>query len=134
MDPAFDNMASSLRFSGAPDGILYDTINLYEAHYFMGREQFFYDDAPQFDMGSFGSSIVVTGCSPWTIYQYDNYQGAALCLYPSDTTDCDPSFFPTPDDLGGLADQISSAKKGCLTNSVIYGKSIPEGKFVSSHQ
>jgi hypothetical protein len=50
----FGNQASSLRFSGAPDGFEYDTINFYEGHYFMGDEQFFYQDATQFNRDNFG--------------------------------------------------------------------------------
>eukprot|EP00095_Tigriopus_kingsejongensis_P009637 maker-scaffold94_size379870-snap-gene-2.32 protein:Tk09637 transcript:maker-scaffold94_size379870-snap-gene-2.32-mRNA-1 annotation:"gamma-crystallin a" len=130
----FDNKASSIRFSGAPDGYKYDTINFYEGKNFMGLEQFFYDDAPQFNYDNLGRSVIVTGCSPWTIYQYDNYQGYSACLYPSDTANCYPSFFPDPSDLGFLSDQVSSTKKGCFSNNKIHGKTLyPEHGSSSSY-
>ena len=53
-DTTFDNKASSLRFVGPPDGYQYDTINFYEGNYFMGREQYFYDDAPVFNFDNLG--------------------------------------------------------------------------------
>jgi hypothetical protein len=56
-DATFDNLASSVRFSGAPDGYKQDTINFYEGKYFMGQEQYFYDDAPQFDADNLGQYV-----------------------------------------------------------------------------
>ena len=40
----FSNKASSLRFTGAPDDWKYDTINLYFQEYFIGDEEFTYND------------------------------------------------------------------------------------------
>ena len=40
----FENQASSLRFTGAPDGFKYDSINFYEFDSFMGFEQYSYGD------------------------------------------------------------------------------------------
>ncbi|XP_059083008.1 beta-crystallin A1-like [Tigriopus californicus] len=121
-DATFDDKASSLRFAGAPDGYKQDTINFYESKYFIGEEQYFYDDAPQFNFDNFGQSVIVTGCAPWTIYEYDNYQGESICLYPSDTTECYPSFYAEPTDLGFLASQVSSARKGCFSKNEKKGK------------
>lgn len=42
-----DNIASSLRYAGAPDGYKYDTINFYEEQYFTGRDDYAYDDMPE---------------------------------------------------------------------------------------
>ena len=47
----------------------YDTLNLYENEDFNGKEMFFYDDATQFDFDNFGLSVILTGCSPWTLYK-----------------------------------------------------------------
>ena len=70
----------------------------------------------------------MTGCSPWTIYQYDNYQGYAVCLFPADTTNCYPSFYATADELGGLENQVSSTRRGCFSNVKVQGKALnPEG-------
>ena len=71
----------------------------------------------------------MTGCSPWTIYQYDNYQGYSVCLFPSDTTNCYPSFYATPDELAGLDNQVSSTRRGCFSNVKVQGKAlVPERK------
>ena len=51
---SFWDTASSLRYSGAPDGYQYDTINFYEGHYYMGHEHFYYDDAPSFTKDNMG--------------------------------------------------------------------------------
>merc|ERR1711890_113734 len=80
---AFINRASSVRFTGAPDDWNYDN-----------RAQ----------------SIVVTGCHPWTIYEYDSYRGYAMCLYPESTSKCTPGFYSTRQSLGRLAGQVSSVR------------------------
>ena len=72
--------------------------------------------------------MIVTGCSPWTIYQYDNYQGYSACLFPADTTNCYPSFYPTPDNLGVLSDQVSSVRKGCFSKNRIEGRALQPGE------
>ena len=46
----------------------FDTLNLYEYEDFNGAEMFFYDDAAQFEFDDFGYSVIVTGCSSWTLY------------------------------------------------------------------
>ena len=51
---SFYDTASSLRYTGAPDGYKYDTLNFYEGQYFMGNEQYFYQDAPQFNIDNLG--------------------------------------------------------------------------------
>ena len=70
----FDNQASSLRFTGAPDGWEFDVLNLYFKDFFVGGEEFLYSDAAQLNYDNQAQSLIVTGCSPWTIYQYSNYQ------------------------------------------------------------
>ena len=59
----------------------------------MGQEQYTYGDASTFNYDNFGRSAVVTGCQPWTVYQYDNFRGNCACLYPSDTQKCYPGFY-----------------------------------------
>lgn len=78
--------------------------------------------------------MVITGCSAWTVYQYDNYQGSSLCLYPSDLTNCYPGFYPEPADLGFFAGQASSARRGCFSNKKVMPKSIPKGKFATKQE
>ena len=78
------------------------------------------------------SSIIVTGCSPWTVYEYNNYQGAATCFYPADTVNCYPGFYRTPDELGGMAGKMSSARKGCYATKRAYPKPVPMGRIQKS--
>jgi len=111
--PSFDNLASSIRFVGAPDGYKYDTINLYEYNFYMGLEQYAYGDAPSLNYDNLGRSAIVTGCNPWTLYEYNNYQGRCACVYPSDQSNCYPGFYQ---DLGNVAGQISSVRRGCSCN------------------
>jgi len=115
----FDNVASSLRFTGAPDDLRYDTLNLYFNDYFIGDEEFTYDDKPALNYDNRAKSVIVTGCHPWTLYQYDNYQGQAMCVYPSDTSSCNPGFYTTSQSLGSLAGQISSARRGCYAQEKV---------------
>ena len=46
--------------------------------------------------------ILVTGCSGWTIYEHENYQGASLCLMPSDKVKCNPGFYINTQKFGAL--------------------------------
>merc|ERR1719315_106941 len=118
----FDNQASSLRFTGAPDDMRYDTLNLYFNDYFIGDEEFTYVDKPALNYDNRAKSVIVTGCNPWTLYQYDNYQGNAMCVYPSDTSKCDPGFYTPSQSLGSLAGQVSSVRRGCYAK----GKVLPD--------
>ena len=68
------------------------------------------------------------------MYQYDNYQGASVCLFPSDTTNCYPGFFETPNDLGGLSRQFSSLRVGCFSDTKLFGKSVPKGELQAMPQ
>ena len=116
----FDNKASSLRFTGAPDDWKYDTLNLYFNDYFIGDEEFTYNDMSQLNYDNRAKSVIVTGCSPWTLYQYDNYSGDAMCVFPSDSSSCTPGLYPTYQSLGSLAGQVSSVRKGCYARSKVY--------------
>ena len=124
--PQFNNLASSLRFTGAPDDWRYDTINFYFNDYFIGDEEFTYGDKPQLNYNNRAKSIIVTGCSAWTIYSLDNYRGNSMCLFPSDSQACLPGLYPTSEALGILAGQVSSAKRGCLARE----KSLPVNRGV----
>ena len=64
----------------------------------------------------------MTGCDPWTVYEYDDYSGDAVCLYPADGDECYPGFFPFESDLGGMAGRGSSARVGCYADRKVVGK------------
>ena len=118
----FDNVASSVRFTGAPDAWKADTLNLYLNEYFIGGEEYTYTDLPQMNYNDQTKSIVVTGCSAWTIYSDANYRGTCKCLYPASTSDCTPGFYSTQQSLGHLSGSISSARRGCYCSS----KALPD--------
>merc|ERR1712142_618375 len=90
MPPQFDNQASSLRFVGAPDDWKYDTLNIYFNDFFIGDEEFTLIDMPQLNYDNRAMSVIVTGCSPWTLYESDHFTGSAMCVFPSSSTDCTP--------------------------------------------
>merc|ERR1712055_815431 len=64
----------------------YDNNNMYFNEYFIGDEEFTYNDAPILNYDNRAQSIVVTGCSAWTLYQYDSYNGYAMCVFPESTS------------------------------------------------
>jgi len=115
----FRNAASSLRFTGAPDDFLYDTLNLYFSDFFIGDEEFMYTDMPLLNYDNRAMSLIVTGCTPWTLYQYDHFEGDAMCVFPSSSTDCTPGYYTTSQALSTLAGQVSSARKGCLAKKKV---------------
>ena len=67
-DQGFTQVASSARYTGAPDGYKYSTLNLYELTLYAGSDQYFYGDDPSFSKFN-AQSAVVTGCDAWTIYE-----------------------------------------------------------------
>ena len=107
-----ENNTKSLRFPGAPDDWKASSINIYSQEMFMGQEEFAYDDIPEFKIEA--SSIIITGCEPWTVFMETNYQGSSRCLFPSDVEKCSPGLFPTYSSLNkGAAGKVFSAQRGC---------------------
>ena len=74
-------------------------------------------------------SMIITGCSPWTLYEYPNYGGQSACWYPADTINCYPSFFRDPSAMNGWANQISSVRHGCYSNTKYYGEPLSFSKM-----
>eukprot|EP00092_Neocalanus_flemingeri_P015528 GFUD01016809.1.p1 GENE.GFUD01016809.1~~GFUD01016809.1.p1 ORF type:complete len:257 (-),score=51.80 GFUD01016809.1:84-854(-) len=116
----FNNEASSLRFTGAPDDYLYDTLNIYFNDYFIGDEEFMYTDMPAVNYDNRARSVIVTGCSPWTLYQYVNYDGNAICVFPGDSLTCTPGYYTSSQSLGSLVGSVSSARKGCYAREKVF--------------
>merc|ERR1712062_761700 len=81
----FANRATSIRLTGVPNGWQFDSFNVYEGELYNGQEQWAFDDAPGFTFDNFGKSMIITGCTPWTLYEYPNYGGQSACWYPADT-------------------------------------------------
>merc|ERR1719347_1192962 len=107
--------ASSLRYTGAPDDWKFPTLNLYFNDYFIGDEEFMYQDMPSLNYDNQAMSVIVTGCQPWTIYFDPGYQGYSMCVFPSDTASCTPGLYTTSASLSGLGRQVSSARRNCYS-------------------
>ena len=127
----FDNVASSVRFTGAPDSWKADTLNLYLNEYFIGGEEYTYVDMPQLNYNDQAKSIVVTGCTAWTLYSDANYYGSCTCVYPGDTSKCFPGFYSTEQSLGSLSRKVSSVRRGCYCHN---NKVFPENYKSKSQQ
>ncbi|CAL4117393.1 unnamed protein product, partial [Meganyctiphanes norvegica] len=116
----YTDMISSVRFAGDPTNWQADTLTVYEGQYFTGNE--FYCTS---DCGSLGnldldaSSLIVTGTSPWTVYDGTNYSGQAICVYPNETDNGQNGnsfsfgMWPETSTLGAPDNTIRSARKGC---------------------
>jgi len=109
----FINSASSLRYTGAPDGYKFDTLNFYHQINFSGREEYTYQDKSSMVFPDSVNSIVVTGCTPWTLYGNPNYRNPIGCIYPADQTNCFPGMYRNARSLG--IRRISSARRGCFS-------------------
>ena len=68
--------------------------------------------------------MIITGCSPWTLYEYPNFQGYSACWEPADMENCFPAFFKTADMLKGWNNQISSVRRGCYATKKFYGEPV----------
>jgi len=119
----FRNKASSLRYVGLSQDWVGDGLNLYTRENYGGKtrvttqDEGIIDFQPGFDNAA--QSAIVTGCTSWTLYQYDWYLGDSLCLpagqRAADTGFCEPAFYSSNSSLGLLAGQVSSMRKGCWT-------------------
>ena len=69
-----------------------------------------------------GRSMVITGCSPWTLYELSHFRGESACFYPKDTSRCHPSFFIDDDAMQGWAGRVSSVRRGCYTQKKYHGR------------
>ena len=118
MPQPFLNEASSLRYTGHPQDMFMDSINLYFNEYFMGDEEFAYNDSPVLNYDNRARSIIITGSSWWTIYEYSNYGGYKACLAPGSSGN--PAFYGTASNLQQLSSDISSIAKGCFAKDIIY--------------
>merc|ERR1712013_383095 len=120
MPPQFDNDASSLRFVGDSDNWKYDTLNIYFNDFFIGDEEFTFSDMSQLNYDNRAMSVIVTGCSPWTLYESDHFEGSAMCVFPSSSTDCTPGLYPFAKALSDLGGKVSSARKGCYARRKVW--------------
>lgn len=123
MDPVVDNGVSSIKYAGAPDGFLYDCLTFYSSEFFQGSEQYFYDSTPSLASDNAARSMILNGCSDWTVYDGVGYTGSAVCFRAA--SDCFPQFYPFEQNMNGLANTVSSARNGCFSKTVVEGKRMP---------
>ena len=132
-DSSLNNRASSARFAGASDDWKADTLFLYMQNWFMGNQEYTINNISHLRYDNQAKSLVVTGCSPWTLYTSNYYFGSCVCVYPSSTSSCTPGMYKTEDSLGAVAGYISSARKGCYCNNKVYpdnhGSTVQHGSF-----
>merc|ERR1712154_302738 len=102
----------------ATRGTCTGTLNMYFNEYFMGDEEFAYQDSPLLNYDNRAQSIILTGYQYWTIYQYPNYQGYSACLAPGNNGF--PGFYSTQGSLHSLANDVSSIAMGCHSNVRLY--------------
>nr|ADD38111.1 Beta-crystallin A1 [Lepeophtheirus salmonis] len=121
----FKNRASSLRNSGVGSSYKDKSINFYEREGFAGEEEYFSNDTPYFRKDNFGDSIIVTGCSPWTLYEEKYFAGDHICVYPSDENNCLPGFFPNLENLPQFDGKVSSVRVGCFSDRKISSPFLP---------
>ena len=155
--PVFRNQASSLRPSGNPGDWTADSLTLYSQEFFGGEARVVVRDTEQLNgiqFDNLAESVVLTGCTAWTLYQYDDFLGDSLCLLPGDRANstrvnmeaatinkaatviepasdhCVPGFYGTKVLLGRLAGKVSSMRKGCWTGTL----KVPSSQGMNQHQ
>ena len=77
--------------------------------------------------------MIITGCTPWTLYEYSNYQGQSACWYPADTQNCYPAFFRDAEKMNGWANQVSSVRHGCFSETKYYADPLPSQRSINEN-
>ncbi|XP_063598576.1 uncharacterized protein LOC134775064 [Penaeus indicus] len=122
----YSYMASSLKFVGSPETMDADGFTVFEGTAFTGSE--FYSESDAADLGPLtrrGSSIIITGTSPWTFYSDNYWSGRHMCLFPNihdEGTNGEVlnfGMYPNVEDLGIMDDSIGSVRKGCWIPSEV---------------
>ena len=79
MDTPLDNKISSARFIGNPTSVGTEGINIFTIRNFAGLTyQNAVTDMPS--MPATGGSVIINGCSPWSVFTEENYGGECACL------------------------------------------------------
>ncbi|XP_018016466.1 uncharacterized protein LOC108673189 [Hyalella azteca] len=126
----YADVTSSLRYAGSPYGLNDDSFTLYQGQTFTGSEFWGETNSGTLDyMDADGSSLVLTGRSPWTFFTGTQYTGTAVCVYPStdhdvgsDGTLLDLGLFTSMSDLGLPDNSVRSVAKGCFSKKVVRGR------------
>lgn len=118
LPPELTKKVSSLRQAGSPISPTRPSLTLYSRSLFRGKELYLTRNLSNF--GPFKDeaySAIVTGDIPWTVYTYDDFQGAGTCLAPEQSVMVGGAavgvgLFPTYHELGSSG-AIRSARLGC---------------------
>jgi len=112
-------LVTSVRFAGSPRDYRADTFTLYQDDYFQSKEEYTITDLPVVDMIGNHKSIIITGASPWTVYDRTYYAGNAICLYPPESTNYQPALIVDTLDVSIPHGSIQSVRKGCFGKKVV---------------
>merc|ERR1711962_1264000 len=111
---------SSVRYAGSGD-LAEDTLTLYHGYNFDGGEALFLKDEDDLaDMNNEPSSLVITGCTAWTLYQHEYYQGITICaeVHPIGGDLCSAAYDLR--DVGFPNNRLSSIRRGCYAEKTIH--------------
>lgn len=134
LPPLLNNRVTSVRYAGSAWGFQEDGLIIYENDWFQSREMYAAADFPSLGRFSYGGSLIVTGQSAWTLYEYPYYTGYRVCVTPLDIVDASPGFYTEPYDFGFAGRVIRSVRKGCWGDRSIYTAiKIEPGKLYSSY-
>jgi len=126
----FNNLqgaVSSVRFAGSPKDWRTSTFTLYARDYFMGAEEYIYQDQPSIALQDH-RSLIVTGNTGYTVYDQTNYQGNSICIFPQDAANYTPAFVYDLSNISIPYGAIRSVRKGCYGKKVVRPKSEISGK------
>jgi len=106
---------SSVRFVGSPLDYTADTFTLFEEDYFQGSEEYAYADLASLSLAGNHKSIIITGRSPWTVFDQAQFGGRSMCLRPTPSPNVEPHLISDISDVSIPFGSIRSIKKGCAT-------------------
>merc|ERR1712042_130963 len=110
---------TSVRYAGS--GELDDeTLTLYHGYNWDGGEVLVVKDEDNLsDMNNKPSSLVITGCTPWTLYQHRYYEGYAICTESRDLGNgiCGGAY--NLETIGMPNNALSAVRKGCYAKKTI---------------
>ena len=77
----FNNLASSLRFVGSASNWQEDRLHLYFSEFFAGGEEIVLGNTQELRYNDMATSLIVTGCEPWTVFQDRIYEVVNISTY-----------------------------------------------------
>lgn len=116
----FNNLrarVTSLRFAGSPNDYRANTLTLYQGTYFQGTEEYIIASVNSIQVQKH-SSLIITGQSPWTLFDQENLRGNAICVYPPDNN-YTPALIFDLDNINVPHDKIRSVARGCIGKKIV---------------